>query len=412
MELVASETGATHVRLRVFGLGRGVASALLGCPYDEAPGVVARLCGMCPVSHQLAAVQAIENALGVTPTPQTGLLRRVLGLAQWIQSHALHIYLLAAPDFLGCGSAYALASRYPDLVHRALRIKKLGAELTRAVAGPQSRSHTWGVYGFRHLPSPGVLERLRARLERGRQEAADTVAFVSSLEFPSLPRKAELVALRGEEGYPVNTGCVASTEGMREGAAGYRESLHAMPLPLQPDQEVLRWGIVKRSSFMVGPLARLSLNTDQLSPAGRRALRACGVSFPSHNPFHSVAARAVELAEAMDECARVLDALHLKKEETRFAVRAGAGTACVEAPRGVLYHYYRLNAAGCVEAAEIIAPTACNVWSLEEDLRALVPQVQHLPNEEKKRLLEMLVRSYDPCLSCSLRAPSPRAEGR
>lgn len=396
LDIAVSGNAVTHLRLRLLQPPRSFRPFLVGRPFWEVPATVSRICNICPGSHWITALQAIEAAAGVTPSPQCVHLRRVLRLAEWIQSHALHVYLLAAPDFLGYESASALASTYPEAVQRALRLKKLGKELTRAV----SARPVPGPNGLRctRMPDAATIERLQARLERARADATDTVALVSGLSFPSLQRQAEHVALTHSEEYPVNAGRLASTAGLDAAPGDYRHYVRDFPAPYSP---ATHFRIAGRGSFMVGPLPRVNLNRSRLCPAAVQALQSCGVSFPSFNPFTSVVARAIELVQAIDDCARTLARLEPNGEYVPVEAVAGRGAAVTEAPRGTLYHEYHFDSQGVVQEASIVAPTSHNLLNIEEDVRALVPHILELPEQVVRLRIEMLLRSYDPCLSCS-----------
>lgn len=406
LDVLAWGPDQMRLRLKVLEPPRHPQTVVAGRPVEEVPELLARICGACPVAHHLGALQALENALGIQPSLQTRALRRVLGLAQWIQSHAVHIYLVAAPALLGYKSTCALASAHPEVVQRALRLKKLGAELTAAVGGRRALPLAARINGFRPLPSRAALDRACARLARARADAIDTVALVSGLPLPSLARPTEHVALRHPEEYPVGEGRVVSTRGLDADAYGLRAQLREIPMPGTGGRLL---GMRDRGSFAVGPLARVNLNRDRLCHAAAQALEACSAVFPTVNPFASVVARAVELVQAIEECTHILERLEPVPEEDGFAIRAGEGASVTEAPRGILYHRYAIDALGRVREAEVVAPSAQNLLSVHDDLCALAPHTLHLPAEDRRQRLEMLVRSYDLCGACCSEIPGASA---
>lgn len=396
-----------NLQLRVFEPPRFFQGMLVGRHLDEVPGLVSRICGICPVSHQLTAIQALEDALGFRPPATTRALRRLLALSQFIQSHTLHLYMLAIPDFLGYGSALAMAGEHGPEVERALRLKRLGNDLTAAIGGREVHPVTPVVGGFTRFPEPGELAGLKERLREAMQDAVATVRLAARLPVPEFCRDTEHVALRHPGEYAVNEGRLVSTAGLDIAVEDYRQHIREEQVPYS---NALQSRIVGRGAFMVGPLARVNLNFPHLSPVARDAAAEVGVGFPSTNPFRSIVARALEVVHAIEESISIIGDLDgaLKRrqgagEESRgqVAVRAGTGQAITEAPRGILYHRYRVSGEGLIEEADIVTPTAHHVRHMEEDLREIIPTVLDLPGDEATRRCEMVIRNYDPCFSCS-----------
>jgi len=391
--------------LRIFEPPRFFQGFLVGQKYDEVPEITSRICGICPVAHQITSIQAIEDAFGIKPDRNVEKLRRLLALSQWIQSHSLHIYMLAAPDFLGVESVLALAQTHPDVVKRALSLKRLGNDLTVALGGREVHPVTPTINGFTSLPQTGDLMSIRERLDNAMEDAFATVHLVSSFPIPDFSWDTEHVALKGEGEYPVNRGRLVSDKGLSITAEEYRVYIkerhvaHSNALHSYIEGREEREG---KGSFLVGPLARLNLNLDNLGDAARRALAAGNVRFPSHNPFHGAMARAIELVQAIDDSISLIDSIDYDAEmDLGHVVRKGQGFALTEAPRGTLYHSYVLDQQGIVEKADIVSPTAHNVNNIEEDLRRFIPRILDLPLDEATLKCEMVVRNYDPCISCS-----------
>lgn len=398
LKIKVKDGNISELQLKIFEPPRFFQGFLVGRRYDEVPGIVSRICGICPASHQLTAIQALEDALGVEVSQQTRDLRLLLALSQWIQSHTLHIYFLALPDFLGYESAIALAQDHLPAVQRALELKRLGNDLTMLVGGREVHPVTPAVGGFTSVPRRQELQAIGERLAVARADALTTIDLVASLPIPALERNCEHVALTADNGYAINEGRLVSTRGLNIPAWQYRSHIKERHLE---HSHALHSYIEGRSSFLVGPLARVNLNLDQLTPAARKIAKETGV-FPTFNPFYSALARSIELLHSIDACLALIDRLDPGPEEVPYTVQAGQGFAITEAPRGILYHSYRLNNQGLIEEADIVTPTAHNVASMEEDLRAFAPGVMDLPLEEATLKCEMVIRNYDPCISCSV----------
>ncbi len=386
------------LQLRIFEPPRFFQGFLVGRKFDEVPGIVSRICGICPAAHQVTSIMALEDAMGIKVTRQTQDLRRLLALSQYIQSHTLHIYMLAAPDFLGYESVMAMAADYKPVVERALKLKRLGNDLTACIGGREVHPVTAAINGFTKVPAKKELEGFKQKLLAAKEDALETVKLVNTFPIPDFTRDCEHVALSQGSVYALNEGNLVSTKGLHISAWQYRSHI-------QEKQEVhssaLHSYVVGRNSFMVGPLPRVNLNFDLLSEDAKKAAAETGVSFPNFNPFYSALARAIELVDAVDQSIEIIDRLELREEDTSFEIKGGQGFALTEAPRGTLYHSYIINEQGIVEEADIVPPTAHNVNNMEKDLWQFVPGVLDLSHEEATLRCEMVVRNYDPCISCS-----------
>lgn len=374
---------------------------LIGRRYDEVPEIVSRICGICPVSHQLTAITALERAMGVQVGPTVAALRRLLAMSQIIQSHVLHVYMLALPDFLGYESVVAMAADHPEEVRRALRLKKLGNDFTELIGGRAVHPVTAVVGGFTAVPTKAEMDRMGEELEAAREDIDATVELVAGLNLPDFEFRCEQAALRDPDpagGYAVNEGRLVSTEGLDIAPDEYRlfiEETHV------PPSHALFSRVKGRDSFMVGPLPRLNLNASRLTPSAQAALRRVGMRIPSFKPFESIKARVVELVQFVDESLSIIRKYDAAKEPVEYQIQAGEGHAITEAPRGTLYHGYRLNARGLVEKADIVSPTAHNAYNMDRLLWRFVPTVAEKPADEARLWCEMAIRNYDPCFSCS-----------
>ncbi|HSN68128.1 MAG TPA: Ni/Fe hydrogenase subunit alpha, partial [Thermoanaerobaculia bacterium] len=348
------------VRVDIFEPPRLFEGFLKGRHFSEVPDLTARICGICPVAYQMSSVHAIESALGVSVTPEIRALRRLLYCAEWIQSHALHIFLLQAPDFLGFESAITMAKEAPELVEKGLRLKKLGNRLMETLGGRASHPVSVCVGGFHKAPARRELDAFRDELGWAIDAAVDTVALVSGLAFPDLEPEYEFVSVAHPVDYPMNERAIVSSAGLSIDPEDYEDHFIEEQVEHSTALHSVRAG--SGASYFVGPLARLTLHAEKLTPRARSAAEAAGIAGGSRNPFRGIVARAVELTFACEEALALIEA-YRAPEPCRVPVTPGGGTGCAatEAPRGTLYHRYRLNSQGLVEAAKIMPPTAQNL---------------------------------------------------
>ncbi len=387
------------VRLKIYEPPRFFEALLRGRRFTEAPDITARICGICPVAYQMSSVQAVEDVCGVIVDGPLRVLRRLLYCGEWIESHALHVYLLHAPDFLGCESAIELARDHPQIVESALRLKKTGNEVMTVVGGREVHPINVRVGGFYRAPSRRELAPLVEKLEQAREIALETVRLTAGFDFPELDREYELVALSEPGEYPIDRGRIVSNRGLDSAAAEYDE--HFVEEHVQ-HSNALHSQIRERGAYLVGPLARFALSFDRLSPLAREAARAAGIDASCRNPFQSIVVRSVELVYACDEALRLITEY---EQPDRPAVdvepRAGVGYGCTEAPRGILYHRYEIDGAGTIIDAKIVPPTSQNQKTIEDDLFEFVRTHHHLPDEQLSLRCEQAIRNFDPCISCA-----------
>ena len=389
----------TDVELRIFEPPRFFEAFLRGRRYTEPPDITARICGICPVAYQLTACQAIEAACGVEVNEPIRDLRRLLYCGEWIESHALHVYLLHAPDFLGYRSAIELAGDRPDLVERGLQLKKAGNEIIEVVGGRAIHPVNVRVGGFYRAPDPTAVAALGDRLRRARDAAEATVHWVAGFDVPDAEHDYRFVALRHPSDYAVLDGQVASSGGLDVAPAELEQ--HVVETQV-PHSTALHAHLVDGSTYLVGALARYALSADRLRPVAREAARAAGLPHPCRNPFRSIVVRAVEILHACDLALELVERYEPPDPAAAtVAPRPGTGAACTEAPRGLLYHRYAIDEDGLVSDARIIPPTAQNQTRIEADLAALVQGHLDLDDRELADRCERLVRSHDPCISCA-----------
>ena len=389
----------TDVQLRIFEPPRFFEAFLRGRAYTEPPDITARICGICPVAYQMSACLAIEDACGVTVTEQVRALRRLLYCGEWIESHALHVYLLHAPDFLGYQSAIEMAKDHAEVVQRGLRLKKAGNALMTVVGGRSVHPVNVRVGGFYRFPTREELLALRPRLEQARDDALATASLVAGFDYPDFEQPYEYVAMRAEEGYPLESGRVVSSSGLDFPAARFTDHVAEEHVA---HSNALHARLADGRPYVVGPLARYSLNRDRLSPLALEAAAAAGLGVECRNPFRSIGVRAVELVYACDESLRLIEAWDgTGPSYVEVPARAGTGHGVTEAPRGLLYHRYVLDGSGTIREAQIVPPTSQNQASIEADLRGYVQDRLDLEHEELTRQCEQAIRNYDPCISCA-----------
>jgi coenzyme F420-reducing hydrogenase alpha subunit len=393
------DTGVAEARVRIFEPPRFFEAFLRGRRAAEAPDITARICGICPVAYQMSSAQAMEDALGIAVTPQIRALRRLLYCGEWIESHALHVFLLHAPDFLGYDDAIRMAADHGPIVEEGLRLKKVGNEVMRAVAGREIHPVNPRVGGFHRAPTRKEVAALAGPLAWAREAAERTVRWAATLEYPDFEQDYEFVSLRHPTEYPILDGRIVSSRGLD---LGVRDFLATFAEEHVPHSNALHASVKGRGSYLVGPLARFSLNVDRLPAALQTLAREAGLEAPCRSPFKSLLVRAVEIAYACEEAAQLVAAYEPPDPPAIEAPpRAATGHGCTEAPRGLLYHRYRLDEQGVIQDARIVPPTSQNLRRMEEDLRAFAASGLDLPVDRLARACEQAVRNYDPCISCA-----------
>ncbi len=389
-----------EVKLRIYEPPRFFEALLRGRQFTEAPDITARICGICPVAYQMSSSLAMEEICGVEVPPRIAALRRLLYCGEWIESHALHVYLLHAPDFLGYHSAIELASVAPEVVEKALRLKKLGNHLMAVVGGREVHPINVRVGGWYRAPEPEELSALEPELAWARDAALDTVAWAATLEFPDFEQDYEFVALDQDGLYPIDRGRrLVSNRGLDIDISEYDEHIEELHVE---HSNALHARLRERGNYLVGPLARYALFKERLSASALQAAEDAGLEDVVRNPFKSIVVRAVELVEAAEEALRIVRGYQKPDEPFVPCVpRAGVGHGCSEAPRGILYHRYELAADGTIVDARIVPPTSQNQGQIEDDLYRFVTKHVELPEDELQLRCEQAIRNYDPCISCS-----------
>jgi sulfhydrogenase subunit alpha len=398
LRIIVADGHVEDAQLEIYEPPRFFEAFLRGRAYHEAVDITSRICGICPVAYQTSAWNAIEDAWGVTLDERISALRRLLYCGEWISSHALHIYLLHSPDFLGYPDAVALARDERAIVERGLALKKAGNAILELVGGRAIHPVNPRVGGFHRAPTAAELTPLGEQLQRALDDALATVRWVAGFDFPELELDCELVAVHDPDRYAIEQGELVTTTRL---SFRPRDFLDHITEHQVPHSTALHAELDGRR-YLTGPLARFSLNSAQLSPLAREAAAAAGLDAACRNPFRSIVVRAVETVYAVEEALRIIGFYQRPDPPAADTTpRAGLGHGVSEAPRGLLYHRYELDADGIIRDATIIPPTSQNQAAIEEDLRRIVSANLDLDDAALTSLCERTIRNYDPCISCS-----------
>jgi sulfhydrogenase subunit alpha len=393
------ENKVIDVKLKIFEPPRFFEAFLRGRSFTEAPDITARICGICPIAYQMSSCHAMEDACGVRVDGQLRALRRLIYCGEWIESHVLHVAMLHAPDFLGYESAIHMAKDHPDLVQKALKLKKIGNELVSFLGGREIHPINVRVGGFYKVPTKSELQSLVEDLKWARDAAYDLVRWTGTLEFPDFEQDYEFVALRHPDEYPFNEGRLVSTKGLDIAIREYEE--HFVEEHVE-HSNALHSVIKGRGNYFVGPLARYNINFDKLPRSVQKAAKDAGLGPVCKNPFKSIIVRSIETLYACEEALRIISEYEMpERPYVEVQPRAGVGCGCTEAPRGILYHRYRIDDTGTILDAKIVPPTSQNQKTIESDLWHFVPKNINLSKEQLTWKCEQAIRNYDPCISCA-----------
>lgn len=390
------------LQLRIFEPPRLFEKLLEGRRYDEVPDMVARICGICPVAYQMSAVQALESIFGAEITPWIRDMRRLLYCGEWIESHSLHIHLLALPDFMGCNSVIELAEKDAQLVQRGLRLQEAGNAIIRLLGGRSVHPVGVCVGGFYKAPGHAEIQQLRQQLASCLDDAESLLRWTLDLPVPEFLQATEWVALRQPGEYPFNEGRLVSNRGLDIDKADFLGEFAELHVPHSTALHCLHRG----QPYLVGPLARVKLNFSSLTSRVQSILLGSTIDWhdTTHcNMYHSMIARAAEILYALEEAVRLLDAYTFPAAPSvEVTPRSGVGYGCTEAPRGLLWHRYETDAAGNILQAQIVPPTSQNQAHMELDLRlSLQAMGLNQQTSDLRARAEQIIRNYDPCISCA-----------
>ena len=389
----------THLKLEIFEPPRLFEKLLEGKHFSEVPDIVARICGICPVAYQMSAVHAFERLFEVDSSPWVQAMRRLFYCAEWIESHSLHIHLLAAPDFFGFESAPAMAKKYPTEVRRGIDLQNLGNEMLRFLGGRSVHPVGVKVGGFYHAPDENIAQNLLIKLEDALPKAKELLQWVASFDLPEHENIQVMAALQHCSEYAMSEGRIVSNSGLEIDAGVYTKHFVERH---EPHSTALHC-LLNDQPYLVGPLARLNLNHQQLPSEVKEAVENVGINCSTNNMFHSIHARAVEILFAINESIKILK--NYEKPDRPFVdviPKPGIASAATEAPRGILFHQYEVDEKGRIKKATIIPPTSQNQARMEQDLRQSLNQFGLDKSEQALRLhAEKIIRNYDPCISCA-----------
>ena len=399
MRVVVEDGELVDVQLNIYEPPRFFEGFLQGRNYTEPPDITARICGICPVAYQMSACSAIEDALDVRVDGQLRALRHLLYCGEWIESHTLHIHLLHAPDFLGYDGAIDMAADHRHLVERGLEIKKIGNEILEVLGGRAIHPVNVKVGGFYRVPTKAELMPLRSRLEHGLRLATAVVSWVASFDFPDQQMAHELVSIDHAVEYPMLGEWVTSDRGLAIDADQFLDYVQEFQVE---HSTALHARLLERGNYLVGPLARYSLQGSKLAPEAKAAVADVGLETVCRNPFRSIVVRAVEVVHSFATAIGIIDNYEQPdRPSVEVEPKKAIGHGVTEAPRGLLYHRYDIDEDGSVAAAVIVPPTSQNQATIEHDLWHFIESNLHLDDDELRRQAEVTIRNHDPCISCA-----------
>ncbi len=368
-----------------------------GRKYYEAHEITSRICGICSCAHVIAAITAVENALDYVPSEQTKQLRVLMTLGERIRSHPTHLYFLALPDYLGYESALAMASKHKKELQTALRLIKTGNNIVRLLGARDLHPVSATVGGWLKLPKQEDIDMIKHELLEVKEDAIKTCSLFSSIKYPEFNSNGDWMSLSKKNAYAVLDGRL-TTSNYRFDKDEYKDYLTERQVSYSDANFVS----IKDKRYMVGALSRFNNNHDMLSRDARKMLRNSKIKLPSTNPYHNLIAQSVETVHCMDAAIEICNKLEIKDEKVdKMKVNRGRGVGAIEVPRGTLWHEYELDEKGMIKYANIITPTAQNLLNIQEDIRMFLPGMMGLKKEKLIMEIEKLIRTYDPCFSCS-----------
>lgn len=381
---------------------RLIEGVLIGRDYRDMPVVAQRICGICPVVHNITSIKAIENAMGISVTPETKKLRTLMEYAQIIHSHALHLFFLSLADFLDMDNDIKLMQDYPDEARMAIKIREYGMSIVKTVGGRVVHPLTNEVGGFKKAPDKEELKKILSESDEVLETALKLGEFFKTIKIPDFSRETEYICLGKNGEYAIYEGDVISDLGLHIPTERFESNF----LELQRQNEIIKRVVHKGKSYMVGAIARLNNSHDRLRPEAAKYLASLGWSFPDYNPFHNILSQMVELIHFVEESKKIIAELlnsDLNEVVTKeYKIREGSGAAAVEAPRGTLYYHVDIDPKGYIRNVNIITPTAQFLSNLEDDVAAYIPEIIHLDPKEREKKLRAFIRAYDPCISCAV----------
>jgi coenzyme F420-reducing hydrogenase alpha subunit len=402
----ASDGVVEHCALHIVETPRVFESMIQGLNWCDTSILTARICGICSVGHTTASIKATDDAFGLSLTRETLALRKLMLMAEMIQSHILHVYFLVAPDAFSAPSVIPLAATHPEVVMRALRMKKLGNMLCEIVAGRHVHPISMVPGGFTYIPPQKGMLEIKNYLQSLNSDIDATVDLVASVadKFPSLNRPREDVSLTRDDEYAIYDGDLMSSKAGVIDFHKYLDFIHEKCVEHSTSKHV--YNVDK--SLAVGALSRFNNNSAKLCDRAKAAAQKLGLKAPCYNPFANNFAQVVEIVHCYEEAVKLTDELlAMKLTEANLSPKvtpkAGRGVGLVEVPRGLLVHDYTYDDKGVCQKANCVIPTGMNLGNIDLDMQKYVPeQINARSQDQIAHDLEMLVRAYDPCISCSV----------
>ena len=389
-----------ELRMEIVESPRFFEAMALGRSYREVAHITSRICGICAVTHTTTSIKAIESALGFAPSEQTIRLRKLLLNAEFIQSHILHVYFLTAPDFFRVGSVFGMVKDNKETVLRGMRLKSLANDLCALVGGRHIHPITLKIGCFSKSPRPDDLAAFRERIIKARPEIQETVEFFKTLKSPEFERETEYISLTNPDEYALYDGVIKSSNNGNTEPTDYIDRVKEFMVT----HSTAKHAKSGKDSYMVGALARFNNNHEQLHPRAREVADELGLKHPCYNPYMNNVAQVVETIHCFEDSINLIDELlsnGVEEEKAELTPKTGRGVSATEAPRGTLYHEHKIDDDGKITYANYIIPTGQNLANIENDLRSLVPGILHKERDDIIMDIEMLVRAYDPCISCA-----------
>ncbi len=382
---------------------RLIEGVLVGRHYKDMPVIAQRICGICPVVHNLTAIKSIEKAMGVQVTEETILLRKLLEWGQIVHSHALHLFFLSLADLLDIDNDLKLIEKYPEETKKAIKMREYGMDIVRIVGGRVVHPLTNETGGFKKVPTKDDIKELIVKSEEAIKTAEELGSFFAKIKLPEFERETEYVSLDNGKDYSIYEGDVKSNKGLHIPVDKFENNFNELQRPREIIKRVESDG---KTSYMVGAIARINNNRSKLNPRAEEYFESLGYELPDYNPFHNIMYQMVEVIHAVEESTKILRTLeHAQLENAltkKYEVKEGTAVAAVEAPRGTLYYHTDIDEKGYIKNVNIITPTAQTLSNLEDDIAKYLPSVVDLPEKQRTQKLRGFIRAYDPCISCAV----------
>ncbi|UCD03197.1 MAG: Ni/Fe hydrogenase subunit alpha [Candidatus Aenigmatarchaeota archaeon] len=386
--------------IAVFEPSRYFEHMVRGKPFDLVPTISQRICGICSVMHTVAAIKAVENGTGIKPSPQTVDLRRLLLHASNLHSHTAHLFFFTAPDYLGVDDVMGIARKHKKKMELAIELQKRSSDIVKQIGGRSIHPVNCRVGYFNSVPDLGEVESMTEQFREIKQLSTEAAELFLSFKYPKFENKTQYLALQEKGVYDLYEGSVSVFGGKGFTVPCYRKNIEEETI----QRSTAKYAMYKGKPYMTGALARLNISGSRLSPSAKKLLRKHKIKVPNFSTFTNNIAQAVEMVHLCDRALEILgkyDKSGFKEEKKQVKPKAGEGVAACEAPRGTLYHHYRFSPSGKCTYANIITPTCQNVRNMEYDMQQWMPSIIKESDANVKKKLEMLIRAYDPCFSCS-----------